>query len=166
MKRHGGAINNNKKIKNAQKCSYRGFMFDSKMEASAYEVLDNSGLIFEHEPVTVVLWSGFKDKDLFWFARTKNGIAKKCVTKQRDWTYTPDFVVTSRDGKSKVFIEMKGFRNDIAPYKMKIFLKILSESQKRNNKEYLYAEVRSISELRQLVKILKDEGIYSKQDSL
>ena len=131
----------NKKIKNATITEYNGIQFRSQLELRAYKVLTQAGLAVSYEPEPVKLLEG-------WKSEIKRFIKGKWETsKIRDWTYTPDFIVSNKD--KTIFIEMKGFGNDQLPLKRKMFLHYLEENYSPEEVEYW--EIYKITELKQLI---------------
>ena len=114
----------NKKIKQATEIDYDGIHFKSKKEKEAYIILKESGLNPEYEPDKAVLFEGFKPSHP-WFLNgvpqlTKSGKPKKLI----DWNYTPDFKISLNDYTA--YIEIKGYPNDVYPYKRKLFLGLIN----------------------------------------
>lgn len=112
----------NKKIINATPTSVNGIEFKSRMEATVYKYLVDSGYQPQYEPDTFVVFKGFYPSRPYFV----DGKAQK--RKLLDVTYTPDFKITLEDGKL-IYIEVKGFNNDIYPYKRKMFLHYLETLQ-------------------------------------
>lgn len=132
----------NRKIRNATVIECDGIRFRSKLEAGAYKALKESGVYFRHEPFAVTLLDG-------WKPRTQRFIRNKWETsKARKWEYTPDFVIEKDN--MVIFVEIKGFSNDVMPYKRKMLLKYLDE----NYDNAQYWEIYSVTVLKQLLKSL------------
>jgi predicted nuclease of restriction endonuclease-like RecB superfamily len=112
----------NKKIKNATAISKYNIQFKSKIEARVYELLLQAGFNPEYETKTLILWEGFKPT-VPYYKRTKAFLNQLEAAKVRDITYTPDFFL--HHNGLDVFIEVKGFINDVFPMKKKLFKKYL-----------------------------------------
>ena len=97
----------NRKIKGAKEHIKDGVKYRSKLELDAAEIFEKAGINAEYESQSFELLSGFKTEE--------NGKIKT----YRNWEYTPDFIWRDK----KIFIEIKGFPNDVYPYKKKMFLK-------------------------------------------
>lgn len=117
----------NKKIINATPISVGGIQFKSRLEASVYKTLVDRGLEPLYEPDTFILFEGFKP-DLYYID------GKEKTTKFQDVKYTPDFRVIVND--KIVYIEVKGFDNDVYPYKKKMFLHTI-----KNMENVIFMEV-------------------------
>ena len=113
----------NKKVKNATSLEYDGIKFRSKLEITIYKTLKEKGLNPLYEHTKCILQEGFRLSKPYWcrgIAYTNNkGENKKVIA----ITYTPDFTVEYKD--CILFIESKGFQNDVFPVKRKLFLKYL-----------------------------------------
>lgn len=148
----------NRKVKNARKVIFDGIEFNSDLEMRCYILLKSSGLDFSYECERVILMSGWKETDIVIWKLGKDGALKKGpVGAVRDWTYTPDFVILSKDGKKKVYVEMKGNPTDLTPYKQKMFIRYLSILGKASDKKFGYALLRNIKQLAMLIENLKKE---------
>ena len=142
----------NKKVKNATACDYKGIKFKSLMEKRAFELLESEGLDPKYELITYTLVRGFYPSVPFYKKSNKGFNIDKI--KIRDITYTPDFVVC-KDGYI-FLIEMKGFANDTYPIKEKLFRKHLEEHFKGEN--IIVFLVKSIKELKEVVNIIKNSS--------
>lgn len=128
-------VSANKKIVNAQSIEYEGIVFRSIAERNVYKKLVSLGITPEYEPDTFVLWEGFTPlKEWYLEGEPVNTKKQDKVTGKRtklsdkpksfeNWKYTPDFKIQS--GKNTFYIEVKGYPNDLWPYKRKLFLKLL-----------------------------------------
>ena len=118
----------NKKIANATAVKDLGISFRSKSEERVYKKLLSLGYSPKYEPVSYVLWKGFRPTFPLYIdgipQLTKNGEPTKFV----DWKYTPD-IILEKNGYTMI-IEVKGYSNDIYPYKRKLFLKLLEAMDK------------------------------------
>ena len=138
----------NKKIKNALPKEYDGIKFKSKFEVEAYKKLKENGFLPIYEGEKAILFNGFHP-DRPWYqdgepVLTPNGKIKKLL----DWNYSPDFKLSIND--FDVYIEIKGFPNDVYPYKRKMFL------QQINGKKALFFEVKDMNGLLKTIERLKD----------
>lgn len=150
----------NKKIKGATECSCDGIKFRSKLELTCYEVLKENNLNPSYEGKTFHIFEGFIPHVPFYVKNTfkrKNKniqvVSKHTVKDYRkvlSWDYTPDFFF--KYGNYVVFVEVKGFYNDIARYKSKLFRWKLEEMQK-NDLEHIY-EFWEIHTKRQLIECI------------
>ena len=120
----------NKKVKNAKQIVYKGVKYRSKLEYNAARCFEEAHITFQYEPFKLILLPTFK----------------YLGTTYRQWTYTPDFVIFKN-----VIIEMKGYPNEVWPYKKKMILKNIIN----NGYKYEFYEVKSISELKKLIDTLK-----------
>lgn len=140
----------NKKIKGATQEVCNNIKFKSKIEASVYKHLLQAGFNPVYEGMTFTLWGGFKPTVPYYTMSGKHN--KLNNTKLRDITYTPDFTFMYEN--KLIIIEVKGFTNDVFPYKFKMFRKILEEKPYANNT--LVFEIFSIKQLKECVKIIKE----------
>lgn len=133
----------NKKIINATPTSVNGIEFKSRMEATVYKYLIDSGYQPQYEPDTFVIFNGFYPKPYL-----VDGVIQK--RKFLDVTYTPDFKVLI--GDKVVYVEVKGFNNDIYPYKKKMFLSLLNNTENTffievHSKKGLVSSIEKLSQL-------------------
>lgn len=140
----------NKKIKGATQEVCDNIKFKSKIEASVYKHLLQAGFNPVYEGMTFTLWEGFKPTVPYYTMSGKHN--KLNNTKLRDITYTPDFTFMYEN--KLIIIEVKGFTNDVFPYKFKMFRKILEEKPYANNT--LVFEIFSIKQLKECIKIIKE----------
>jgi hypothetical protein len=142
----------NKKILNAKAVEFNGIKFKSKLECKAYKVLLENGLDAKYEPQKIVLYYGYKPLIKFYCAR-KTGKDKGHLflndKKIREITYTPDFVI-DYNGRN-IYIEMKGFENDVSPYKLKMFIKYLGQF----DKSATFFKLNTINQLIEAIKVIK-----------
>lgn len=111
----------NKKVKNASPMEFDGIEFRSRTEVFVYRTLKELGLNPEYEKVKITLLKGFRPHKA-WF---HNG--KQTQTKERDTTYTPDFSFSYKN--RRVYLEVKGFPNDVFPLKRKMFLDYIEKNE-------------------------------------
>ena len=86
--------------------------FKSGLEFTCNELLEESGLPFEYEPITLVLMDSFE-----YPLESYQKVGKKFKNSQkvRAVKYVPDFIVT---GKNTIYlIETKGFLTPVARLK-------------------------------------------------
>lgn len=120
----------NKKIIGAEIVFDEGKKFRSKLEHSCYNLLVESELEFEHEPLKFILWEGKKLQNVIVYSPDKKGPGKygKDMTLQErklvDITYTPDFIIKKTREKESftIYVDVKGKENDVYPLKKKMFL--------------------------------------------
>lgn len=158
----------NRKIINATPTIEGGVAFKSKLEASIYRVLVQEGLNPRYEPEAFVLMDEFTPKISFY---TKNSLKRKNknviklspntmidMRTIQSWEYTPDFYFQYLN--YRIYIEVKGFPNDITPYKLKLFRKILEQLQE-NNKSYIYEfwEIYNKAELLDCIEHIKHDRV-------
>ena len=118
----------NKKIKNAKSSTYQGIKFRSKSEERMYKKLLSLGFSPLYEPDTFTLFHGFRPEKIYFYEGIPQIIKSGESKVLEDWKYTPDFRLDF--GEDKMYIEVKGFPNDLWTYKRKLFLKLL-ESYER-----------------------------------
>lgn len=139
----------NKRIKGATPLVVNDIKFKSKIEASVYNHLLQSGFNPVYEGMKFTLWEGFKPTVPFYTKKGKDNILNN--KKTIDITYTPDFTFIYNG--VLVIIEVKGLQNDVFPYKFKMFRKILEEEPYKNNT--LLFEIFSIKQLKECIDIIK-----------
>lgn len=145
----------NKKVKNASVVQYGDYKFKSKLEMKAFNVLFEAGYNPTYETDSFHLWKGIKP-DIPFYERHKARKTGLTFSKNSysliDIKYTPDFKI--RHGEYTVFIEMKGKENDVFYIKKKMFIKYLEENF---DGKAIYAVIKTIRELKEFLKILKEE---------
>jgi len=154
-------MSENKKIKNATKNEFNGISFKSDLEQRVYRALVKEGITPEYETHTFLLWEGFIPTVPFYTKNTFkrknfriNVLSRTTVQDMRPLsgiTYTPDFYMEYL-GK-KVIIEVKGFTNDVFPYKFKLFRKYLEELPDKDS--YIVWEVFNIKQLTECLNDLR-----------
>lgn len=145
---------NNKKICNATPTEYEGMKFRSKLELRIYKYLLTKGIEPQYEQAKIVLWN--REKGYFkvpYYDRIGKTF-KKITSKPLAVTYTPDFIFTYNG--VLVYLEVKGFKNDVTNYKIKLFRDWL---ETQNNPKQCYAVVHTIKEVEFLLKDLNEETI-------
>lgn len=138
----------NKKIRNAQKIVYDNIEFKSKSEASMYKMLLEAGFSPKYECNKFILWNGFKPRRPIVIDGIKQLTKNGKIPSIPDWTYTPDFYINYNG--YDIYIEIKGFPNDVYPYKKKLFLKNID-----NIDNILFFEVRNINGMKKTIEIIK-----------
>lgn len=147
----------NKKIKNTNPKKYNNIEFKSLLEVTVYKTLLQEGFNPEYEKHTYLIWEGVSPKIPFY---TKNIFKRKncnitvissnTVVDNRNLqsiTYTPDFYFEYNN--KKIIVEVKGFENDVFPYKFKMFRKYLQEQE-----DYLNYEIWEIFTKKQLIECI------------
>ena len=71
-------------------------------------------------------------------------------------TYTPDIYVKYKD--LDIWIECKGFTNDVFPYKKKMFRKLLDNIYINTGQKSIYFEIYTKKQLLQAIEIIKSYG--------
>lgn len=144
----------NKKIKGATICEYNGITFRSKQELSIYKYLLSVGITPEYEPTKFTIW----DRDSFsvpYYDRFGKTF-KRILRKPTSVHYTPDFIFFVNG--VKVILEVKGFKNDVAPYKIRLFRDFLEGLYSNTGDKVCYAVVYSIKDLKLLLNDLQNES--------
>lgn len=156
----------NKKIANATPLTYNGIKFKSKLEVTCYKILNEGGLNPLYEERKYHIFEGFVPHIPFY---TKNIFKKKnknievvsnyTVRDNRgisSWVYTPD--IYFEYGKYIIHVEVKGFYNDVARYKSKLFRWHLEKMQK-DDPEHIYEfwEIHSKTQLLECIKHIKED---------
>jgi hypothetical protein len=153
----------NRKIINATVVSNSYVKFKSKLEKVVYNCLLENGFNVEYEPKQHILIPSFtsdipffdKESDSMYKKRRDKGdrrprmLVKKSGNFQKIG-YTPDFYFNYKG--INIYIEAKGFENDVFYIKKKLFLKYLSE----NKENAMYFEIYSKAQVVQAIKIIKE----------
>lgn len=156
------------KIRNATVCKGNNITFKSVLEKSVYNALQQLGFNPQYEPETHILWDGFtpitpfydKESDTQQRKRLEEGDTNKSkilVAKTEKITgirYTPDFYF--RYGKLDVYIETKGFENDIFYIKKKMFRYYLDQRFNSTGQHSIFFEIYTKKQLLQAIQIIKD----------
>lgn len=160
----------NKKIRNATTCKTNNITFKSQLEKSVYNTLQQSGFNPQYEPETYTLWDGFtpitpfydKESDVQHSKRLDSGDKNKSkilVLKTGKITgirYTPDFYFKYK--KLDVYIETKGFENDVFYIKKKMFRYFLDQKFNSTGQHSIFFEIYTKKQLLQAIQIIKDYG--------
>lgn len=158
----------NRKIRNATVCKTGNLTFKSQLEKSVFNTLQQSGFNPQYEPETHVLWDGFmpvtpfydKESDTQQKKRLEEGSTSKSkilVEKTGKITgirYTPDFYF--RYGELDVYIETKGFENDVFYIKKKMFRHYLDKKFNLTGQHSIFFEIYTKKHLLQAIQIIKD----------
>lgn len=154
---------NNKKIRNATQVKAGNITFKSKLEKVVYQCLSENGFNPQYEPITFTLIDPFEAKTPFYDKETDTQFnrrresgdtsAKKLVRKSnkiQGIRYTPDFYFKYKN--LDIYIEAKGFENDIYYIKKKLFLRYLDMQPE----DAMYFEVYTKKQLLQAIEIIKE----------
>lgn len=139
----------NRKIRNATPIEYNGITFRSKLEKAVYIALMKRGITPDYEPNRIKIWSRDKFTIPYYDRFGKKGF-KLITSKPLSVHYTPDFIFQYKE--MTVYLEVKGFKNDVTPYKIRLFRDWLEN----NTKNSCYAVVYSLGDLNALLKDLDD----------
>ncbi|MBP5700523.1 MAG: hypothetical protein J6W71_06750 [Methanobrevibacter sp.] len=145
----------NKKIINATPSSLGCVSFRSKLEKSVYEAFLGEGMELQVEPKKIVLVEGFYPKVPFFKESTTK--PKSLILSKRkllEVTYTPDFYLLYKN--MDIWIEAKGFPNDVFYLKEKLFLKYLENNEERVGRKAVYFKVKTKRQALEAIKILKE----------
>lgn len=158
----------NKKIKNATKCSVDGINFKSQIEKTVYNTLKEHNFNPLYEPETHTLWNGFTPITPFYDRETNTqkekrlnkgdtDTSRKLVRKTSPITgirYTPDFYF--KHGVLDVYIEAKGAENDVFYIKKKMFRHFLDRKFATTGQHSVYFEIYTKKQLLQAIDIIKN----------
>lgn len=158
----------NKKIANATITEYKGIKFRSKLETVCYRTLKEHGFNPIYEQKHYELMEGFTPSIPFY---TKNIFKRKNCNikvisdstavdnrKITSWIYTPDIYFEYED--YIIHIEVKGFYNDVARYKSKLFRMKLEKIQKQDPAHiYEFWEIHTKKQLMDCIKHIKNDRI-------
>ena len=146
-------MESNKKIKNATTCQEDGITFRSKQELSIYKYLRSIGITPKYEPEKFTIWD--RDKLSVPYYDRYGKVFKRIVRKPTAVHYTPDFIFNIND--IEVILEVKGFKNDVTPYKIRLFRDYLDRRHNvKPNEKLCYAVVYSIKDVKFLINDLKN----------
>lgn len=161
----------NKKIRNASPVSSHNINFKSKTEESMFNTLFSKGFNPQYEPTTFTLWAGFTPVTPFYDKETdkqkkkrdpKNKTFKQLVCKNTPIVgirYTPDIYFNYKG--LDVYIEVKGFENDVFYIKKKLFRKYLDDKLNLTGQKSIYFEIYTKKQLLQAIEIIEE---YVKED--
>lgn len=150
-------MKDNKKIRNATVCQEDGINFRSKQERAIYKYLLSVGITPKYEAERFTIWDRDKFSVPFYdkFGKTFIRINRKPTAVH----YTPDFIFDI--GETKVILEVKGFKNDATPYKIRLFRDYLENRSNLTKEKLCYAVVYSIKDLKILLNDLKNTSEIS-----
>lgn len=158
----------NKKIRNATICQTGNLTFKSQLEKSVYNTLQQLGFNPQYEPETHILWPGFEPVTPFYDKETDTQQSKRLesgdsiknrmlVLKTGKITgirYTPDFYF--KYGNLDVYIETKGFENDVFYIKKKLFRYFLDKKLLTTGQHSIFFEIYTKKQLLQAIEIIKN----------
>lgn len=158
----------NKKIRNATQNISGGITFKSKLEKSVYNTLLEQGFEPKYEPITFVIWEGFRPEIPYYDRETDyqrnarlaaiGGSSSKMLVRKKakiiNVQYTPDFYFKYND--LNVYIEAKGIENDVFYLKKKMFIKHLNDLYLEKGEKSIYFEVYTKKQLLQAIEIIKN----------
>lgn len=161
-------MGNNKKIRNATACNTGNITFKSQLEKSVFNTLQQLGFNPQYEPETHTLWEGFtpvtpfydKESDTQQSKRIESGDSNKSKIlvlksgKVVGVRYTPDFYF--KYGKLDVYIETKGFENDVFYIKKKMFRYFLDKRLNDTGQHSIFFEIYTKKQLLQAIEIIKE----------
>jgi len=146
-------LKTNRKIANASPKEYNGIQFKSRLEVLVFKTLAEAGFSPKYESEKIIIFEGFSPKT-FFFTKSRTGELKEDFSKIISITYTPDIVFEF--GGTKIYIEVKGFENDLFPVKKKLFRKWLDTQSFKS----MYFEVWSKKQTLQAIEIIKKYAKY------
>lgn len=134
----------NKKIRNATVCQYDNITFKSKQEVAIYKYLLSIGIIPKYEAEKFTIWNRDRFSVPYYdkFGKTFMKITRKPIAVH----YTPDFIFNVNS--IKVILEVKGFKNEATPFKIKLFRDYLETLSNTTKEKLCYAVVYSIKDLK------------------
>lgn len=158
----------NKKIRNATVCSKDSITFKSVLEKKIFSHLEEQGFSPQYEPKKFVIFPSFVPITPFYDKETDVQQKKRvellgkqsskelrlCNGLIQPITYTPDIYIRYND--LDIWIECKGFTNDVFPYKKKMFRKLLDEIYIKTGQKSIYFEIYTKKQLLQAIEIIKN----------
>lgn len=157
----------NKKIQGATQVSYHNIRFKSKLERACYIKFKEAGFNPIYEPSRFIIWEGGKIEGIKAFQTSKtNRKEVELITRALlPITYTPDFLIKVSDNLSCYF-DAKGYPNDRWALKKKMFIQYLQEAHKDTGHNFCFFEIRTLSQLNNAIKIIKEMRPLEKINSL
>lgn len=164
----------NKKIRNATAAKIKGITFKSQTEKMVYRTLLSLGITPEYEKYTFTLWDGFVPKTPFYDKETDTQHEKRDINSPKQLVlktdkivgirYTPDFYF--KKDSLDVWIEVKGFENDVFYIKKKMFRKFLDDKEEQTGQKSIFFEIYTKRQLLQALEIIDDyaESITKNQE--
>lgn len=158
----------NRKIRGATVCKAGRISFKSKLEMRAYGLLKQLGLKPLYERKVFELIEPFESATPFYDKETdaqrrrriadgdkeKGRLLARKSRKAQATRYTPDFYFRYKD--VDVYIETKGFENDVFPVKRKLFRRLLDRILEKTGRKSVFFEIHTLRQLEQAINILKD----------
>lgn len=141
----------NRKIRNATEIEQDGIKFRSKLELRVYNYLKSVGINPKYEPEAIVLWEGKRFTVPYYDRYGKRFM--RITRKPASVKYTPDFIFEYND--CLVYLEVKGFKNDVANYKIKLFRDWLEGFE---DEKLCYAVVYTIRDVKTLLEDLHNSN--------
>lgn len=152
-------LGENKKIIGARKIVYDDILFDSKLEISCYKILKENNINFNYNKNKLQLIRGFRlNKTRYFTTDIKTKYIREYHTKNGEKlkispiTYTPDFEIIVND-EIVIYIETKGYANDVYPYKRKLFFDSI-EKQSHFSEVYFF-ELKTVKQIKEGINIIK-----------
>lgn len=157
----------NKKIRNATACTSKNITFKSVLEKSCFTCLEEQGFSPQYEPKKFIIFPSFTPITPFYDKETDVQQKKRiellgkqsgkelrlCNGLIQPITYTPDIYIRHND--LDIWIECKGFTNDVFPYKKKMFRKLLDDIYIKTGQKSIYFEIYTKKQLLQAIEIIK-----------
>lgn len=147
----------NKKVKNATVKEYDGLKFRSLLEIFCYKKLKENSLDFTYEQVKVDLIPPFAlNESIAVYPPDTGKNTNQLLTRDKvgRMSYTPDFVVYYKD--YVVYIEVKGWGNDLLPTKRKLFLRWMENEFRLRNEKPIYLEPHSQKHVIECINFIKE----------
>ena len=160
----------NKKTRKALVCTSKTITFKSVLENSCFTCLEEQGFSPQYEPRKFIIFPSFVPITPFYDKETDMQQKKRiellgkqsgkelrlCNGLIQPITYTPDIYIRYND--LDIWIECKGFTNDVFPYKKKMFIKYLDNLYIEKGQKSIYFEVYTKKQLLQAIEIIKSYG--------
>ena len=158
----------NKKIKNTTICKSGSITFKSKLEKTCYDILEQLGFNPQYELKKITIHN-FKPSITPFYDKETNSQHKKRIEvlgkkdskilklvseKMINITYTPDIYINYKN--LDVWLEIKGFENDVFKYKKKLFREYLDTLERTQGKKSIYFEIYTKKQLLQAIEIFKE----------
>lgn len=147
----------NKKIINATITESNNIQFKSKLEGAIYNIFLEHGYTLEYEPKKFIVWEGFNPKTPFYSRGGNKAHPTKYLEQKTKKiigiSYTPDFYININD--IDIYIEVKGFQNDLYYIKNKLFRKYLDDILEKEGKKSVFFEIYSKTQAIQVINIIK-----------
>lgn len=146
----------NHKIKNATPKTVNGIKFRSTLEGNVYQYLLDNHIDVSYETQKITIWERYIPFSVPYFDKIGRTF-KQVTSAPLAVHYTPDFILHYNN--YIIYLEVKGFKNDVAPYKIRLFREWLEYKSIQDNMKYIYAVVYSIKNVKTLLKELDNENI-------